>query len=70
MYLDYYLAENDKGILEIYNVFGERLLKFDLRKGGNTLIIENNMLSNGIFFYNISINSKIIIKEKLIHLKN
>lgn len=69
MELDYNLEENKSCSLEIYSITGQPISKFNLRQGQNTLKINETKLSNGIYFYCIFVNDRIVKRDKLVILK-
>ncbi len=65
LFLEYDLPEGKKGKLIIYNTLGDKICSYRLQSELKTLII-NKDLSNGIYFYKIVVDDKVIINEKLI----
>ncbi len=51
MQFDYSLADNQKGVFEIYDITSRKLLSYPIKKGKNTLTISESNLENGIYFY-------------------
>ncbi len=68
LYLDYSLPEGKDGKLTIYSILGEKLEVYQLEYDVKTLII-NTKLSNGLYYYKIVIDNKIIANEKFIIIK-
>ena len=69
MQLDYQLPEEGTGELLIFDLMGRKLFTYPLVNGNNTLKISENSLKNGLYFYHIKINNKIIWSDKLVIFK-
>ncbi len=65
LFLEYDLPEGKTGKLIIYNTLGDKICSYSLQSELKTLII-NKDLSNGIYFYKIVVDDKVIINKKLI----
>ncbi len=66
MQLSYSLAENETGYLTITNVLGEKISTYPLVKNGSTLNITETKLVNGVYFYKVIVNDKIVKSNKLV----
>lgn len=69
MILDYSLNSNDKGEIVIYDVTGKLITSYSLDNKINQLIIDNEQLNNGVYFYHIEVNNKIVKSDKLVIIK-
>ncbi|MFY9310168.1 MAG: T9SS type A sorting domain-containing protein [Bacteroidia bacterium] len=70
MVFDYSLLdENDKAELDIYDIAGKLLYKYELDISDNQLSISHKGLNNGIYLYKIKINEQIVKSSKLIIIK-
>lgn len=70
MQLDYSLNATDKGDITIYDIAGKLIYKYELDASANQIIISHNKgFNNGIYFYRIEVNGKIVISDKLIIIK-
>lgn len=66
MQIDYVLRNDEKGTLKIYDLTGQLISIYSLLPEKNILQIEDITLDNGVYLYEIGVNDKILIKEKLI----
>lgn len=69
MILEYHLEEGEKGGLLLFDLTGRLWRKYDAVNANNTLIIKENELPNGIYFYELRINGNLVSKEKVIVIK-
>jgi hypothetical protein len=69
MVLEYSLAENEKGLIAIYDLKGELITQYALNNSVNKLAINREELNNGIYFYKIIINNKIVKTDKIVIIK-
>ena len=69
MILDYTLNQSDKGEMAIYDIAGKLIARFDLNTTNNKLLINNIELKDGIYFYQIKVNDKMVKSDKLIIIK-
>lgn len=69
MMLDYNLNANDKGEILIYDITSKLIISYSLNNKINQLIINNEQLNNGIYFYHITVNNKIVKSDKLVIIK-
>jgi hypothetical protein len=66
MTLEYSLSANEQGEFIIYDLTGKLITHYELDNVNNQLIISNKQLTNGIYFYHIKVNSKIVRNDKFI----
>lgn len=69
MQLDYELNNAEKGTLVIVDAMGKKISEYTIPNDKNTLSINESTLVNGIYFYRITVNSKIIKSGKLLIIK-
>lgn len=70
MTLDYSLMnENDIAELDIYDITGKLVYKYELNVSENQLAISHKGLSNGIYLYKIKVNEQVVKSSKLIIIK-
>ena len=66
MQLNYSLADNETGIITIYNLLGVEISSYPLSKNSTSLAIDQSQLSNGIYFYKVIVNDRLIKSDKVI----
>jgi hypothetical protein len=66
--LDYILEEDQRGILEIYSVVGQKLILYDL-KPHEQLKFNLTAIQTGIYFYSVKVNDETVYSDKLIIIK-
>lgn len=69
MELDYSLQVGDKGIIMIYDLTGRFVSDYILPNGNGTLSIDESKVNDGIYFYHIFVNGKIVLRDKLVIIK-
>jgi len=69
MTLTYNLNEGDKGELIIFDLTGRKLNTYVLNSNSSYTTIEENNLSNGVYLYQVNINSKPVKTDRLIIIK-
>ena len=67
--IEYQLNRGQEGELIIYNAVGEKMATYQLESSINKMNIVNTGLSNGIYFYSISINNSVVKRDKLVIIK-
>ena len=63
-----FITDTDAGnspVLLLHNLAGKELFKYDLKQGENFIRINTAELSNGLYFYSLSISGRTIKTEKL-----
>jgi len=66
----YSLHESEKGELVIYDISGRVILSYKLQAGDNNqLFINESKLNNGVYFYEVLVNDKIELSDKLVIIK-
>jgi hypothetical protein len=69
MLLEYNISEQDKSILEITGLTGNRVQQYSLPAGENKLRIRNEGLESGMYIYHVIMNDKIVKSDKLLIIK-
>jgi len=69
MTLDYLLNDNEKGLLTIYDIAGRKISSYELLSGQSSLIINESLLKNGIYYYNVIINNELIKTDRIVIIK-
>lgn len=69
MQVVYEIAENEKGILEIYDIFGKSLITFELPGSNNTFQINASTLKDGIYFYSVTAGNELVVSGKIVVIK-
>lgn len=69
MMLDYSLDIMDKGEVLIYDIAGKLIYKYKLDASANQIIISHEEFNNGIYFYRIIVNDKIVKSDKIVIIK-
>ena len=60
------LFENENGTLEIFDMLGNLQMKYILKEGENTIVINMNHLASGIYLSKIRINDALDIISKIV----
>lgn len=66
MALEYSIGSTDVSIIRLYDVAGKIVDTYELNAATNKLLISNTKLNDGIYFYQIVVNNKIVKRDKLI----
>jgi hypothetical protein len=69
MVLAYVLNSTDLAVLQLVDVTGKSVGRYELNGHNNSLHINNTKLNNGVYFYTITVNNKIVQQDKLIIIK-
>ncbi len=69
MVLQYSLNPSDKAEINIYDISGKLINSYLLNASESKISINEEHLNNGIYFYKIIINNKIIQSDKLVIIK-
>ncbi len=69
MQVEYKIAENETGVLEIYDILGNELLSYPLFEGQNTFNISASSLNQGFYFYRAIAGNKQIAADKIVVIK-
>jgi hypothetical protein len=69
MILEYVLLNEDAGILEITDITGKILNRYELKAGSDKLRINDAQLENGLYLYRILVNNKVMKSDKLLIIK-
>ncbi len=67
--VEYTIEENDQADLCIYSVEGRKIACYKLNANDKKILIQENLFSNGMYFYQIHLNGKIAMQDKLIIIK-
>ncbi|MGQ0827184.1 MAG: PKD domain-containing protein [Bacteroidota bacterium] len=69
MVLKYILAASEKGTIAIYDIRGTLISYYGFNNTNNQLIINNDQLDNGVYFYHIQVNSRTVKSDKIVIIK-
>lgn len=77
MMLDFSLDATDKGDITIYDIAGKLIYKYELNASATQIIISHpstalragSGFNNGIYFYRIKVNNKIVKNDKIVIIK-
>ena len=69
MQLDYVLEKEQKGMFIIYDLLGKKQEAYELQQNMNSFFINEPLLNNGIYFYQVFINNKLFATDKLVIVK-
>lgn len=69
MTIDYTLPENTAGAFEVYDMAGKKVWSTVLGGGQNTVSLQNDVLPNGIYFYQLHAAGRTIATDKLVIIK-
>lgn len=69
MQVVYKIAENETGVLEIYDLLGKKILQKELVGGYNLIAISESTLNRGIYYYRAILNGKQIASDKIVVIK-
>ena len=69
MQLNYSIPTNETGVFDIFDLSGKSLISYALRGGKNAMTLSTTDLENGIYFYHLISNGKIIAEDKLVIIK-
>ncbi|MGQ0829474.1 MAG: T9SS type A sorting domain-containing protein [Bacteroidota bacterium] len=69
MHLNYTLRNEQKGVFEIYDLLGKKQVEYQLQQNTSSVTISEAMLNNGIYFYKILVNDKLVATDKLVIVK-
>ncbi|MBL7888090.1 MAG: T9SS type A sorting domain-containing protein [Bacteroidia bacterium] len=67
--VEYAIEENDQADLCVYSVEGKKIACYKLNANDKKILIQENLFSNGMYFYQIHLNGKIAMQDKLIIIK-
>jgi hypothetical protein len=69
MTLDYNLNSNECGLLTIYDISGRKISDYVLKNEQNFMIINEALLKNGIYYYNIFVNNELLKTDRVVIIK-
>jgi hypothetical protein len=70
MNFSYALEEEENGTFSIYDLAGKLMFEYTLQKGNDQLLfIDEDNLSNGIYFYKVMIDQQMELSEKIVIIK-
>ncbi len=69
MIVEYSLAENETGFLNLYSITGNLIHSYPLQQASHKLLIENEELKSGIYLYDVIINDKKVKTDKVVIIK-
>jgi hypothetical protein len=64
--IDYSLDQNEKGVVNIFDLLGRLIQNIDLNPATNRVTIKVNNIANGVYFYKFIINERVVESGKLI----
>jgi len=66
----YSLKETSQGDMVIFDLTGKAVANYKLTSGlDNQILINENNLSNGVYFYKVIIDSEIKVSDKIVIIK-
>jgi hypothetical protein len=69
MQLDYDLGGYSNATMKLYDVTGKLITSYKLQNNKGTILINEQDLNNGIYFYHILVNDKSIKNDKIVIIK-
>ncbi len=69
MSFDYNLGNNANATMQIIDISGKLIKTYQLQNTVGTLNIYEQSLTNGIYFYRILVNNRILKTDKLVIIK-
>ncbi|MGZ5548869.1 MAG: T9SS type A sorting domain-containing protein, partial [Nitrososphaeraceae archaeon] len=69
MKFDYQLSDDQNGTIVIYDVSGRKISQYVLEHSKTTMNITEDGLQNGIYFYEVIVNDKIVSTNKIVIIK-
>lgn len=69
MIVEYSLSENENGVLNLYSITGALLHSYKLQQTNHKLLISDEELKSGLYFYDVLINNKKVKTDKLVIIK-
>lgn len=69
MNIEYKIPEMEQGLFEVFDMTNKKIAGYILKGNENTITISNSDFANGVYYYQVISNGKIITKDKLIIIK-
>jgi hypothetical protein len=69
MTLQYHINQADIAVIQLFDISGKKVETHTMNTNTDKLQINNDQLKNGIYFYQIVVNNKIVKHDKLIIIK-
>ena len=69
MILSYHLNKNEKAEMKIYDITGKLTSSYQLDNATTEMQIHDDLLNNGIYFYQIRVNDRVVQADKIIIIK-
>jgi len=69
MTLEYMLEKNESGIMVINDIAGRRVAEYTLNAKSNFVVINENQLKNGIYYYSIFVNAVLLKTDRIVIIK-
>ena len=66
MTASYTLKQNDKALFTIYDVMGKEMNDYKLNSSSDKLEIKDLHLKNGIYFYRVIVNDRVVKSDKIV----
>ncbi|MBI5218171.1 MAG: T9SS type A sorting domain-containing protein [Bacteroidia bacterium] len=65
-YFNYSLPENEKCRFAVFDQIGKKVYSIDIKSGRNTVIINSNDFSNGVYYYQVTAGNRLVKTERLV----
>ena len=69
MQMDYFIQEEESGKMNLFDITGRLIKSYNLAGGNHTLTITDNELQNGVYFYRVNVNGKMVHIDKIAIIK-
>jgi hypothetical protein len=69
MVVDYTIGANETVQLIFYDIAGKRIATYSLNGDTDRLQISENNLNNGVYFYTVILNNKVLKHDKIVVIK-
>jgi len=69
MTLDYMLEKDESGIMVINDITGRNVAEYTLNANSNFVVINENRLKNGIYYYSIFVNGVLLKSNRIVVIK-
>ena len=65
-YFNYSLPENEKCKFAIYDQIGKKVYDIEIKSGKNTVMVNHDNFSNGVYYYQVIAGNRLIKTERLV----
>lgn len=69
MTLEYMLEKDESGIMIINDIAGRSVSEYTLNANNNSIVINDNRLNNGIYYYSIYVNGVMLKTNRIVIIK-